>query len=1148
MKTQNRTNLAGLAEVHHWDDVGPGRWASECYTWLASVAILILWSLSGHVLAHDLTKEKGPFNYTLYLNDSQQVIGTAQGRSATVLFGDAEEDTRDRYPGHYAQFGEEGVGWTAEFSHCEETHGEKHEIGCLVEGQRVIGSEPDGTPIWTPENMNTRYTYSYELANFRPCDQPECCQADPCNISTGAQIEKETDYRSADGLLDLTRVYRSINIVMGTTHVSSFGAGWSGPIGKSLDIQGSTIFAVRPNGTRVRFTQNAATGLWAADPGIQTRLTANVDYYYYWPTQGGLEAYNITTGRLAYEVSANHLYTTYAYSSSPQKVTVTGPHGRELIYWYGYSGIYGGGINKVTLPDDSEITYEYNGVNLVRVNYPDGTARKYFYENPALPSHLTGIAIVNSGGVETRFSTISYDDQTGQALFSQWPETDNGAPQMKFVFSYDNDYQVTVTDPANNQKVITLDASPSIGAKRVQSEIYLADGKGVMKKYDDATNKLICNQDAEDRITTYTYNASNQRDSMTVGQGGTCDAPTAIPNITRTTTYEYKSPNLDLKTFVRRPSVSGGANQFEVETQYNDSAHYWLPTDIIQRGFRPDGTALPERNINIQYPPFPPGPPGIRLRIGKPSQIDGPRLPTDVSDITVLTYYNDSTCTTGGACGQLKDVTNAKGHITQYNEYYADGRLKKMTDPNDLVTAFTYSPRGRVASITQTPPVASGLPARVTIYTYTAFGEVETVTTPDGIVLDYDYDAAHYLRSITDNLGNRIEYDYDLRGNRTAERVRDPGGLLVRNVIKGYDLRNRLDSINNDGALTTVVNDAVGNRVQTTDPNNNAPGHPNPVSTISTPDALNRLTQVQDTLTGLTDYDYDVHDRLTQVTAPNNAGTTYEYDDLGNLLKEISPDRGTTVYTHDEAGNVLSRTDARGIVTNYTYDALNRLLTVSYPASPSENITYTYDQYADASACPYGTGRLCEVSDESGTTKYEYDPFGNIVTEIRTNTGQAPVTTYYTYDAGNRIASTTLPSGRALTYTRDGLGRLTSVKEGATAFIDQIQYRADGLVTGATFGNGLTLDQDYNLRGELLTSSTFDLTAIDGDWNNNGALDAGDVVLAERTVLGTYTPTLTQRVRGDVYPQGNPDGQITLQDLLILIRAVHGLAVIGGGA
>jgi YD repeat-containing protein len=40
-----------------------------------------------------------------------------------------------------------------------------------------------------------------------------------------------------------------------------------------------------------------------------------------------------------------------------------------------------------------------------------------------------------------------------------------------------------------------------------------------------------------------------------------------------------------------------------------------------------------------------------------------------------------------------------------------------------------------------------------------------------------NYDAAHHLISITDNFNNRIEYGYDLKGNRTNKDAYDPLNL-----------------------------------------------------------------------------------------------------------------------------------------------------------------------------------------------------------------------------------------------------------------------------------------------------------------------------------------------------------------------------------
>lgn len=182
-------------------------------------------------------------------------------------------------------------------------------------------------------------------------------------------------------------------------------------------------------------------------------------------------------------------------------------------------------------------------------------------------------------------------------------------------------------------------------------------------------------------------------------------------------------------------------------------------------------------------------------------------------------------------------------------------------------------------------------------------------------------------------------------------------------------------------------------------------------------DKLNRLFKTVDLLSGNTQYSYDPNDRLKTVQAPNGASTQYQYDDLGNLLKEVSPDRGTVNYAYDAAGNLTQQTDARGIVSSYTYDALNRLTRIDYPGS-AEDVTYTYDAGAD---CTFGLGRPCAVADESGTTAFAYDGFGNLTLHQRTELNVV-YNTRYSYDAGNRVTGITYPNGRRVSFSRNAKG------------------------------------------------------------------------------------------------------------------------------
>ena len=595
--------------------------------------------------------------------------------------------------------------------------------------------------------------------------------------------------------------------------------------------------------------------------------------------------------------------------------------------------------------------------------------------------------------------------------------------------AYAQIYTRTITDAVGNQEIWAFE--DILDVAKLVGKTNLVDNKVESKTYDGNGN-LLTRTDAEGRVTRYTYNATNQRTSM-IEADGTSEA--------RTTIYEYISPDIDIVTRTVSPSVSTGLSR-ETVTVYDPNHN---PLSVTINGFTPDGTPI-SRTTSYQY-----------NAIGQVTQVDGPR--TDVNDVTNLVY---NACNTGGGCGQLASITNALGHTTTFDSYDGNGRLLQRTDPNGVVTSYTYHPRGWVLSITQTPPAGSSESPRVTQYVYDNVGQLTQMTTPDGIVITHTYDAAHYLRSVEDNLGNRMAYDYDLKGNRTQTETFDPDGTLVRTLDTTYDHRNHVTSLNAAGSLTQLIKDAVGNTTSQTDPNQNP-------STTSQSDPLNRVTQMIDAIGGQTDYDFNVQDQLVQVTSPNGATTQYQYDDLGNLLSEISPDRGTMTYQHDAAGNVTQVTDAREVAATYTYDALNRITQVDYSGT-DEDITYLYD------ICSFGIGRSCQVNDQSGLTEYQYDPWGNLTEQKKTELGFIYITSYE-YDAGDRITAITYPDGRVITYTRDLLGRVETIsatKNGITqSVITERDYEADHQLQTQTFGHGVIEDRSYDLQGRLTQQRTY---------------------------------------------------------------------------
>ncbi len=154
----------------------------------------------------------------------------------------------------------------------------------------------------------------------------------------------------------------------------------------------------------------------------------------------------------------------------------------------------------------------------------------------------------------------------------------------------------------------------------------------------------------------------------------------------------------------------------------------------------------------------------------------------------IVANPNDS----GHTRGDLQSITNAAGHTTHFDLYDRAGRLLKATDPKGVVTDISYTPRGWTNSVTVTPP---GGTARLTSYAYDDAGQLTVVTTPDGASLSYAYDDAHRLTGVTDAKGNSVNYTLDNTGKRIAEDIKDPNGILQRNISRSFDALNRLQQV-----------------------------------------------------------------------------------------------------------------------------------------------------------------------------------------------------------------------------------------------------------------------------------------------------------------------------------------------------------------
>jgi RHS repeat-associated protein len=494
--------------------------------------------------------------------------------------------------------------------------------------------------------------------------------------------------------------------------------------------------------------------------------------------------------------------------------------------------------------------------------------------------------------------------------------------------------------------------------------------------------------------------------------------------------------------------------------------------------------------------------------VGQLLSVDGPR--TDANDLTVYSYRQINATDLSYRKGDLWKITNAVGHEVEYLSYDQGGRPLKIKDANAVETWMTYHPRGWL--LTRTVKGASVAEDATTTFAYTAFGAIDRVTQPDGAYIQYGYDAAERMISMSDNTGNSLTYTLDTAGNRIKESTRDDSTMERRLMARQYDQLSRMRSAirapfaeqsNLDDPTvrkTTRTFDASGNQDIMTDP---ALGFAAVPGTISDNDydPLNRLIKSLQDVGGISakiEYGYDALNRLVNVKDPKNLNTVYSYDGLGNMTSQNSPDTGATNYTYDSAGNRSTQVDARGVTSLMTYDALNRLSKIEYKPAGSttvnavKTVQFFYDQSDNVTNClgGFSLGKLTSFSDESGNTTLCYDRRGNVVKKTQI-TNSVVLTLTMSFNTADRLTAITYPSGTAVGYGRDTQGRVASMSINGASFINNVTYLPFGPVNQILFSNGKTLTKTYDKNYDIDAILS---TAVGGLNNDYSVDEVGNIV------------------------------------------------------
>jgi RHS repeat-associated protein len=407
---------------------------------------------------------------------------------------------------------------------------------------------------------------------------------------------------------------------------------------------------------------------------------------------------------------------------------------------------------------------------------------------------------------------------------------------------------------------------------------------------------------------------------------------------------------------------------------------------------------------------------------------------------------------------QLTSVTGPLGH-TVYFDYDNKGNLIKAKDLLNQETTFTYNSAGQLTAIFA--------PQNNVMQLFYVGGDLVSVADSHGRTSRRFLDAAGRLLSFTDTQGRTARLEYD-----AVDQLLKVTDSIAGETVFTYDPAGNLRSINAHGKTTSYTYDNANRVVTVTDPSLRAEHYEfdkignqvkftdrRGVVVRSTYDAVNRLTFAGfgETSPGVYEssitYSYDSMDRLAQVNDSITGIISRGYNTRNQLTSETSP-QGTVSYTYDTGGRLASRTVAGQSASTYAYDSVNRLQSITQGAAV---VTFAYDP----------TGRLASLTLPNGVaSEYSYNSEG-FLTAIDYKKGTNTLGNLnYDYDAAGRrqkvsgtFARSGLPQSLA-SATYDGSNQLN--QWGATT----LTYDASGNLT-----NDGTRTYTWDARNQLRTIS-----------------------------------------------------------------------------
>jgi RHS repeat-associated protein len=644
-------------------------------------------------------------------------------------------------------------------------------------------------------------------------------------------------------------------------------------------------------------------------------------------------------------------------------------------------------LRKVTRPDNSWTTYDYHDV----------AGDLYVETKSSIDATRSTTARQYFDKLGRSVRAFAYENTDAQA---QWIGSDTYYDQLGRVSQGSNTYR-TATPSGTLPSTCTVCTSSSYDALGRVKTVTLPDGTSAQTTYQGI-------------YMTVTDQAGKQRRQKMNAQGRVVrvDEPDATGNLgsfdapVQPTFYQYNTQGSLIE--VSQGLTQAGLNP---EDASNYLQHRYFKYDALSRLTYERQV---EQNANTAFNVADPltGNSQWSRKIAYDETINGvsyPGMVTSMMDARgVRTEYNydnlnriykvtysDGTPAVSNYYDQARTGYHNKGRLTeaQTSAVAASGQMPAIPQTSQV---YDYDLMGRVAHQQQ----AVGTNSHTLSYGYNLGGQLTSQTYPSGRVVNYSFDDAARLASVTSGTQTYAsQFDYS-----------SPQGLLKamtlgNGAIESYDYNNRLQvnsislakngstiqryeykygKVNADGSVDESKNNGQVGRIE---------------SFVNTQkqwqqrfgyDSIGRLSTASEyrgddsQQSYLINYQYDTFGNRYQSAASNpTTANPLPYAPVENNEIDQNTNRFiSSQITYDAAGNILS--DPRFTNQRYTYDANNRQRQVTTLITGDKGNPL----YPPTTSVYDGAGqRVAQIYGGSVNQLFVYDASGKLVAEY----GQAPI-------------------------------------------------------------------------------------------------------------------------------------------------------------